>query len=167
MEKGISLYNITSKFIELFNNAEEELITPEELQIMGNELALELKNKSTSIVAYDRTLEAQENAIDVELERLKLMKDRISKRREKFKNYVKENMETLELQKIETELGTISIAKIPASVEVYDESLVPAEYKKEKVTISVDKTKIKEALKQGQNVQGAKLVEDKTTLRIR
>ena len=167
MEKGISLYNITSKFIELFNNAEEELITPEELETMGNELALELKNKSTSIVAFDRTLEAQENAINVELERLKLMKDRISKRREKFKNYVKENMETLELQKIETELGTISIAKNPASVEIYDESLVPAEYKKEKVTIIVDKTKIKEALKNGENVKGAKLIEDKTSLRIK
>ena len=76
-------------------------------------------------------------------------------------------MQRLEIQKLESELGTLSIAKNPASVEILDESLVPNDYKKEKVTITVDKTAIKNDLKLGKNIQGVRLVEDKTTLKIK
>ena len=71
MEKAVSLYNITSRFIELFEKAEEGELTPEEMQQQGNELALELKNKSNSLIAYEKTLEAHENALKDEIERLK------------------------------------------------------------------------------------------------
>lgn len=86
---------------------------------------------------------------------------------DRFKTYVKENMQRLEIQKLESELGTLSIAKNPASVEILDESLIPDDYKKEKVTITVDKTAIKNDLKAGKNIQGVRLVEDKTTLKIK
>ena len=95
------------------------------------------------------------------------MKKAIDNKNTKFKEYVKENMEKLGLQKIDTELGTLSIAKNPASVEIFDETLIADEYKKEKVTVSIDKTSIKNALKAGKDVQGVKLVEDKTSLRIK
>lgn len=167
MEKTNSLYNITSKFIELFDNVEEGVITDEEAQEMGSQLALELQNKSISIIAYEKTLEAKEEAIKNEIERLKELKDRVSKKIDKFKNYVKDNMETLELSKIETDIGTITVTKNPASVEIYDEALIPEGFKVEKVTVAVDKTAIKEALKSGQTVAGAKLVDDKTSLRIK
>ena len=167
MEKTNSLYNITSKFIELFDNVEEGVITDEEAQEMGSQLALELQNKSISIIAYEKTLEAKEEAIKNEIERLKELKERVSKKIDKFKNYVKDNMETLELSKIETDIGTITVTKNPASVEIYDEALIPEGFKVEKVTVAVDKTAIKEALKSGQTVAGAKLVDDKTSLRIK
>ena len=95
------------------------------------------------------------------------MKKAIDNKNTKFKEYVKENMERLDLPKIDTELGTLSIAKNPASVEIFDETLISDEYKKEKVTVSIDKTSIKNALKAGKDVQGARLVEDKTSLRIK
>lgn len=95
------------------------------------------------------------------------MKKAIDNKNAKFKEYVKQNMEELELQKIDTELGTLSIAKNPASVEIYDESMIADEYKKEKVTVTIDKTAIKNAIKEGKEVEGARLVEDKTSLRIK
>ena len=76
-------------------------------------------------------------------------------------------MQDLNLEKIQTELGTLTIAKNPVSVEIYDETLIADEYKKEKVTVSIDKTAIKNAIKNGKDVQGARLVEDKTSLRIK
>ena len=42
---------------------------------------------------------------------------------EKFKEYVKKNMETMGISKIQTELGTMNIAKNPISVEILDEDL--------------------------------------------
>ena len=164
---NLSLYNITNSFITLFEKAENEELTQEEIQEQGNELALALRNKSTSIIGYVRNLDLTSEAIKNEIDRLTIMKKAIDNKNTKFKEYVKENMEKLDLQKIDTELGTLSIAKNPASVEIFDETLIADEYKKEKVTVSIDKTSIKNALKEGKNVQGARLVEDKTSLRIR
>ena len=164
---NLSLYNITNSFITLFEKAENEELTQEEIQEQGNELALALKNKSTSIIGYVRNLDLTSEAIKNEIDRLTIMKKAIDNKNTKFKEYVKENMEKLGLQKIDTELGTLSIAKNPASVEIFDETLIADEYKKEKVTVSIDKTSIKNALKAGKDVQGVKLVEDKTSLRIK
>ena len=163
MENKLSLYNITNSFITLFEKAENGELTEEE----GNDLALALKNKSTSIIGYVRNSELMSEAIKNEIDRLTAMKKAVDNRIDKFKEYVKENMQHLEVEKIETELGTLSIGKNPASVEIYDETLIADEYKKEKVTVSIDKTAIKNAIKNGKNVQGAILIEDKTSLRIK
>lgn len=167
MENKLSLYDIKSNFIELFEKAEREEITKEEVEKMGNELAIALQNKSISIIGYIRNTELMSEAIKTEIERLTAMKKAIDTRVDKFKEYVKINMQDLGLEKIQNELGTIAIAKNPASVEIYDETLIDDEYKKEKVTVSIDKTAIKNAIKAGKEVQGARLIEDKTSLRIK
>lgn len=167
MDKNFSLYNITNKFIDLFEKAQEGELTEEELQEQGNELALVLQNKGTSIVAYTRNTESLIEAMKVEEKRISENRKTLENKLDKFKEYVKDNMQRLGIQKLESELGTLSIAKNPASVEILDESLIPNDYKKEKVTITVDKTAIKNDLKLGKNIQGVRLVEDKTTLKIK
>ena len=167
MSNKLSLYNIKCDFIDLFEKAENEELSQEEIEKEGNDLALALKNKSTSIIGYIRNTELMSEAIKTEIERLTVMKKAIDSKIDKFKEYVKVNMQDLNLEKIQTELGTLTIAKNPVSVEIYDETLIADEYKKEKVTVSIDKTAIKNAIKAGKNVQGAKLVEDKTSLRIK
>lgn len=164
---SLSLYDIKSDFIELFEKAQNEELTKEEFEKQGNLLALELKNKSTNIIGYLRDQELTSEALKNEIERLNVMKKLIDSKSDKLKEKVKETMLDLGLEKIQTELGTLSIAKNPASVEIFDETLISDEYKKEKVTVSIDKTSIKNALKSGKTVQGARLVEDKTSLRIR
>ena len=52
--------------------------------------------------------------------------------------------------------GTVGFRAIPASVIITDESKIPKAYKVEKVTISVDKKALKEALGKG-DVSGASL----------
>lgn len=165
--KNLSLYNIKNSFITLFEKAEQGELTKEEIEEQGKDLAISLKNKSTSIIGYVRNLDLTSEAIKNEIDRLTTMKKAIDNKSAKFKEYVKQNMEELELQKIDTELGTLSIAKNPASVEIYDESMIADEYKKEKVTVTIDKTAIKNAIKEGKEVEGARLVEDKTSLRIK
>lgn len=167
MENKLSLYNITNGFITLFEKAENEELTQEEIEQQGNELALALKNKSTSIIGYVRNLDLTSEALKNEIDRLTTMKKAVDNKNTKFKEYVKENMEKLNLQKIDTELGSLTIAKNPVSVEIYDENMISDEYKKEKITVTIDKTAIKNAIKDGKKIQGARLVEDKTSLRIK
>lgn len=167
MEKNLSLYNIKNRFIELFEKAEDGELTQEEINEQGNELALILQNKSVSIIGYARNMESLIEAMKTEEKRIADNRKVIENRYDRFKEYVKTNMEELGLEKLENELGTLTVRKNPASIEVYDEALISDDYKKEKITVTIDKTAIKEAIKSGINVQGARLVEDKTSLRIK
>lgn len=167
MDKKLSIYDIANKFIELFEKAQEGELTEQEVQEQGNELALILKNKGTSIIAYARNTESLIEAMKIEEKRIADNRKNLENRLEKFKDYVKDNMQRLNIIKLESELGTLLISKNPASVEILDENLIPSEYKKEKITVAVDKVAIKNALKEGKNIQGVKLVDDKTSLKIK
>lgn len=162
-----SLYEIRCRFVELMNNDE---ISDEEKLELGQEIAKELQNKSGNIIAYIVDSESLLVRIKEEENRLEALRKKGEQKLEKFKEYVQENMKALGLEdsSIKTEFGTMSIAKNPMSVEIEDEKAIPAEFIKTKVTTSIDKTAIKEHFKNtGEVVAGAKIITNKTTLRIK
>ena len=164
----LTLYNITNKFAELMDKAENGELTEEEYNKLGEELALELQNKSSNIIGYVRNSELLIEAMKAEEKRISDMRKAGEIKIEKFKQYVKDNMERLGLDKIPTELGTLSIAKNPMSVEIEDETAVPEKFKTIVQTVKVDKTAIKNHFKEtGEVVAGVQIVDDKTSLRIK
>lgn len=163
-----SLYTITNNFVELMEKVSEGEITEEEYNRLGEELAIELKNKSVNIIAYMRNQESFVDAVKAEEKRLKEMREKTENKMEKFKQYVKENMEKLDLKEVPTELGSLKIAKNPMSVEIENEDEVPSEFKQEVVTTKIDKTAIKEHFKTtGEIVPGTRIIDDKTSLRVK
>lgn len=72
------------------------------------------------------------------------------------------------ITEIKADNGTFSakIVKNPPSVDVYDMTLLDPAYIREKISYEPDKTAIKSALQNGENIQGARLFKDKTSLRI-
>lgn len=165
---NLSLYNITNNFVELMNKAEEGELTEEEYNQLGDELALELQKKSSGIIGYALNEEALITAIDEQIKRLQTLKKQKTNNLDKFKQYVKENMERLNLLKIETELGSLTVAKNPTSVEIENESEIPEEYKEEVISTKIDKTAIKKHFEEtGEIVPGTKIIFDKTSLKIK
>lgn len=165
---NLTLYNITNKFTALMDKAENGELTEEEYNQLGEELALELKEKSSNIIGYIRNSELLIEAMKAEEKRISDIRKSGEKKIEKFKQYVKENMERLELDKIPTELGTLSIAKNPMSVEIENEDDVPEEFKQQVVTTKIDKTAIKNHFNEtGELIAGVKIINDKTSLRIK
>jgi len=63
-------------------------------------------------------------------------------------------------------LGLTTITTRPSQSVEIDMDKLPKEYKVTKVTFQADKNKIKEAIKDGEDVKGASLV-DKLNLRIK
>ena len=106
---NLSLYNITNKFTELMSKAEEGELTEEEYNTLGEELAIELQNKSAGIIGYIQNEEALIDAIDNQIKRLQDLKKSKQNKLDKFKEYTKDNMNKLEIPKIETELGILSV----------------------------------------------------------
>lgn len=165
---NLSLYNITNKFVELMDRAQEGELTEEEYNQLGEELALELQNKSANIIGYIKNSESLLEAIKSEEKRLSEMRKTGEARLEKFYQYVKENMEKLNLSEIPTELGTLKIAKNPMSVEIENEDEIPSEFKQEVTTVKIDKTAIKNHFKEtGEVVAGTRIVDNKTSLRVK
>lgn len=160
-----TLYDIRCKFVEIMNNEE---LSEEQVQELGTELAMELKNKSSNIIAYVIDSESLLERIKAEEKRLADIRKIGEAKLEKFKKYVKENMEALELQKIQTELGTLSIAKNPISVDVIEEDKLPNEFKQEVVTVKIDKKAIAQHFKEtGEVPDGCIIYTDRTSIRIK
>jgi len=165
---NLSLYNITNKFVEIMDKAQEGELTEEEYNELGNELALELQNKSSNIIGYIKNSESLLDAMKTEEKRLADIRKQGEKKLDKFYQYVKENMERLGLEEIPTELGKLKITKNPMSIEIENEDEIPSEFKKEVTTTQVDKTAIKNHFKDtGEIIPGIRIVDNKTSLRIK
>lgn len=165
---NISLYNITNKFVEIMDKAQEGELTEEEYNELGNELALELQNKSSNIIGYIKNSESLLEAMKIEEKRLADIRKIGEKKLDKFYKYVKENMERLGLEEIPTELGKLKIIKNPMSIEIENEDEIPSEFKKEIITTQVDKTAIKNHFKDtGEIIPGIRIVDNKTSLKIK
>ena len=164
----LTLYNITNRFTDLMDKAQNGEITEEEYNELGFEIAQELQTKGANVIGYIRNTELLIDAMKAEEKRIADIRKTGEAKLEKFKQYVLENMERLGLSKIQTELGALSVSKNPMSVEIENEAEVPEEFKKVEMNIKVDKTAIKKHFKEtGEIVAGTRIIDDKTSLRIK
>lgn len=162
---SLSLYTITNAFPALM---EQEEMTEEEKTKVVEELTNLLNEKSQSIIGYTKNIELTIEAMKTEEKRISDNRKSLENRLAKFKEYVKDCMEKGGFSKIETELGQLSIAKNPMSVEIENEEKIPNEFKVEVVTTKVDKTAIKNHFKEtGELIPGIKIITEKTSLRIK
>ena len=129
---NLSLYEITNAFPTILENEE---ITLEEKEKIKEELIVLLQQKSQNIIGYTKNIELTIEAMKTEENRISEQRKKLEKRLADFKNYVKECMERSSILKVETELGTLSLAKNPISVEIISENEISDEYKTEVKTI--------------------------------
>lgn len=162
---SLSLYNITNGFVQLMANEE---MTEEEKELIKKELTELLQEKSENIIGFTKNLELTIEAMKTEEKRIAENRKSLEVKMEKFKEYVKECMEKMEDTKIETTLGTLSVAKNPISVEILDEDKIPNKYKTQVITTKVDKKAIADDFKAtGELIEGVNIITTKTSLRIK
>lgn len=163
--ENLSLYQITSAFPMLM---EQEEMTEEDKIKVEEELTKLLQEKSQSIIGYYRNNELTIQAMKEEEKRIAEIRKALENRNEKFKKYVKECMENAGFTKIETRLGSLSIARSPISIEIVNEDEVPSEYKIEIVTKKTDKKAIADNFKATGEVPNGIIVHTgNTNLRIK
>lgn len=162
---NLSLYEITNAFTSLM---ETENMTEDVKENIKQELTMLLQQKSQNIIGYTRNIELTIEAMKVEEKRISEQRKALENKVSKFKEYVKECMDKNNITKIETELGSLTIVKNPASVEIIDENKIPEEFKQEVVTVKIDKTAIKKHFKEtGEIPEGTNIITTNTSLRIK
>lgn len=162
---SLSLYEIAGAFPRLM---ESEELTEQQKQEIENELKDLLIKKSQGVIGYTKNIELTIDAMKNEEKRISDNRKVLENRLLKFKQYVKECMEKNNIQKVETELGTLLIAKSPISVEIVNEDVIPEEFKEKVVTIKTDKKKISDNFKEtGEIPDGVIIHTDNTNLRVK
>ena len=127
----------------------------------------DLIEKGKNVAAVFRNLESDAKQIKEAEQQLAERRKAIEKRAESLRNYLKTNMEVAGIQKIECPWFVVSVAQNSEAVTVDDETLIPRDYFKEiPATFQLDKTLIKQAIKDGFTVPGARLTRG-TSLRIK
>ena len=122
--------------------------------------------KAQAVTAYWLNQEAQIGLIDQHIKSMQDKKKALQNRQSRLKEYLAFNMQRTGIREIKADDGTFTakFQKNPPAVAVYDEKQRPEEYWVVKREIS--KSAIKEAIKSGKEIPGAKL-ESSESLRIK
>ena len=151
-----SLFNITAEAQAIASALEEGELSPEmktALSINQNEL----QEKAINYAYVIKTVESDISTIDEEIKRLQALKKAKSNAIDRMKEAVVNAMSIYGLEKVETPTLKLSIRR-SESVEVLDN--LDERYTTTKVTVTPDKIRIKNAIKAGEKVDGARIVEN-------
>lgn len=144
-----ALYEIDSAIMACVDEETGEILDEERL----NALLIERSRKLEGVALWIKNLESDAAAIKAE-------RDALDKRMKSTENRAKSLREwlksALECQPFETARVRVSFRK-SESTEI-DESMLDKKWCREKVTYTPDKTAIKNAIKAGQEIAGARLV---------
>lgn len=155
-----------------------EVLSEEEFYKLFDEINMDLQTKIENTIQFAKSLNAEADAIKAEEKKLaerRKVKENLAKRLKKRINdyitwqYMNEDgdidLTSLNKYRFETPKCSISYRKSEI-VNILDENVVPKNYIKTKVETSVDKTAIKKAIKNGENINGA-ILETKLNMQIK
>ena len=157
-----SLFTLTSQYLQLANTLADgdfDLTTITDT-IEASGLTDDIATKAQGIEYVARSAETYLPAIDAEIARLTALKAHRVKVAQGLRDYLMNSMVRMQIERIECPMFAISIRSNPPSVDVFESLQVPSKYWRViPETCAPDKTLIKEALKSGVDVPGARLTQ--------
>ena len=157
----MNLYELSADLVVLRDL--EEVEASEIIAIVQNEIA----NKGKGIIQVVRSIEADVDAVKNEIDRLTKIKRAKEKHIKKLREYTKSCMEQMNMKKIETPVGNITVRKGTSTLRINDETKLPDKYLEIVQTYKVNKDLLKADLKAGIEIDGAYMTEPGTALMIK
>lgn len=159
---NLSLFQLSGTYIQALDFlTDPELNIPmEAVNDTLESLSGELEDKAINVAKFIRNMEATADAIKAAEAEMAKRRKALENRIAWLKGYLKSSMEATGITRIECPYFRLSIAKNPASLDLFDTSAVPDEYRRTEIvtTEHIDKAAIKAALANGQVIQGARLI---------
>ena len=166
---NINLWKASDEYFQLceqlYNSTDEDGVV--DAEAFENMVAARetFEAKAVACAMVYRQLEKDIADVDIELNRLKELKDSLSKKKQRLANSLSDACVKTGVDSIKGVYANISF-RVSEETIIDDESQIPYDYITEKITYKADKTKIKEAIKAGQIVPGAH-IERKKNIQIR
>lgn len=158
---GLALYQVAAEHRatvdRLTNTQDDELAIADTIEAESYPLEIKAQNVAYAV----KNLEAMATAIKTAEGDMAARRKAIENRVEHIREYLKTCMDVAGVEKIDCPHFALSVKKNPPSVDVFEPGLIPAEYMKKPPppAASPDKTAIKDAIKAGAEIPGAKLVQ--------
>ena len=164
---NLSLFDISLEYHALTDLIDNDLEVNEEtgeitdnskeLKELFENLQMTFEEKLDNSQKYLLTLKGEESILADEIKRLQAKKAAVKNKQDRLKSMMLNALQTSNQGKFKTALYSFNIKNTEA-VEIVDDSLLGRSFLRMK--LEADKTKIKEALKSGNEVEGAKLVQN-------
>ena len=159
----MKLYELTENYLQLLEMAED--MDPELIRDTLESIEESIAEKAENTAKLIKSLEADVKAIKEEEKRLADRRKALEKKIENIKDYLQEQLEIAGIDKVKRPTITVSIQNNPPSVRVVNEELIPSHFMIPQPP-KLDKKGILEKLKNGENVPGVELAQERS-LRIR
>lgn len=168
-EHDLNLYELETELMETAESITQMEASGNEEDIAAALHALEAYinqslQKRDNCGKFLRFLDANDDACENEITRLKNYQAHIRKKRENFSKYILFIMGRLGVKKLEGRLFSFKARQNPPSVVIDDEAKIPAWYKTlaepKPPELKPDKKSIKEAIQNGKEVPGAHLEQE-------
>lgn len=154
----MKLYEINQDIERILNGEDERCLNEngepdiEKIKELLTHLNEEIDLKAENIAVFVKNLSNDEEGINFEIANLQKRKNAIRKKRERAQEYLKELM--LNYGKKGIESPRVAVKVTSRNQLEYDEEEIPQGWYREKVVRELDKQLIKEAVRQGEIVQG-------------
>jgi SpoVK/Ycf46/Vps4 family AAA+-type ATPase len=144
----MNLYDLKNQYLDFLNFVTDPDNESIDKQVIADTLeALDgvLDDKLINTARVISSIELEAEAIEAVELRLRNRRQALENKAGWLRSYVIENMQATGHTRIEMADISMKLAKLPASVQVIDESKIPAEFWKETVTRAISKADIKSA----------------------
>ena len=141
--------------------------SPDDVAATIEALDIDFKQKCVQVAYFMRNLESDIKAIKAEEDRLSSRRNITQKHYDRLKEYLADAMVSAGENKASDGVIGVTIGKPKPILVINDDSSIPDSYRKIKVSTSVDKTALLNALKDGADVDGAEIGEGKHSVSIK
>lgn len=151
-----NLYDLMGEYSELQQAAEDPNVDEEQFAALVNQLDEargELKDKVDRIAKVLRNLDADCRKLKFEEQRLAQRRKAMENNAESLRNWVRTTMDLLDVDRIKTDMFTVTLGKPTFRVEVLNEKEVPPEYVRTEIKVD-KKAVLKAAQTDGEIVPG-------------
>jgi len=161
----MSLFHIELEIKNLLENLENLTTTSDEENNRLVSLSVALMEKTDQVAHYRESLKAYSELLTEKIDELIAREDQIQKKMERFDAYVSNCMAIHDKDTFEGKFCKIKKRKPTPAVEIVDETKIPIEFIKipEPKPI-IMKAEIARCLKAGEIIEGARLVDGKTSI---
>lgn len=150
-------YDLTkeqSALLEMMSETEDEDV----LKALFDHIQGKTEDKLEAMAHIRTELLADEDKLTAEILRLQAKRKTIANNISRLQNQIIWFLGEMQISKIKTPLYNFSVSKTSGSLKIIDESKIPERFKSEKMVLEVKKDELKEALKNGEAIDGAELV---------
>lgn len=161
------LYEITEDHKELLKLADE---SEDMAQAVADTMELiegDFNDKAISLIHVANSMCDDVEVLKNEIERLVARKKVIENKQASMKDYLRINMESSGIKKIQCPIFTITLKAGRDVVSIDDSEKIPADYLNIKTTMVPMKREILAALKEGDSVAGASIVKSSSSILIK